>query len=610
MNKKIKNDCSIILNRKIYKKKFIKNNFSEVYDCILKYCDNDKLWLNKLFDFIFQVKTSPLCSQCKKPLKFKNKMSIGYGTYCSKKCASIGTREKVKQTNLAKYGVDYPMQNTKILNKVKQTNLDKYGVTSTLSNPETQKKIEQTNLEKYGVDNPFKSGDIRKKIKQTNLEKYDVDNYSKTDECKEKTKETNLEKYGVASPLVLSKNRDKLKEANLKKFGVEYPFQNSEIRDKSKITMIKTSGFENISLTPYYKYKILNNLNNKWSNILNLNVTDVQYVNGYFKLNNYCNKHKSFKIKYDDLYNRIHLGCTTICTKCNPISKQSKIKENEINEFLLSLDFEFKKNDRKILNGFEIDFYFPKSNMGIEFNGLYWHSNKFTEKKYHLNKTEECKNQGIQLLHIFEDEWIFKKEIVKSIIKSKLGVTNTKIFGRKTEIREIDNNKLIREFLNTNHMQGFVGSNIKIGLFYDDELVSLMTFGKKRIIMGNKKQINNEYEMLRFCNKLNTTVIGGASKILKHFVKKYKPKSILTFADRRYSEGNLYKQLGFDFIKNTKPNYFYFKKNEMIRYYRFNFRKDKLVREGYDKTKTEFQIMDERGYLRIFDSGNMKFIYK
>jgi hypothetical protein len=182
-----------------------------------------------------------------------------------------------------------------------------------------------------------------------------------------------------------------------------------------------------------------------------------------------------------------------------------------------------------------------------------------------------------------------------------------KIFARKTEIREIDNNKLIRDFLETNHIQGFVGSSVKIGLFYNNDLVSIMTFGKKRLSMGNKLNINDEYEMLRFCNKLNTSVIGGASKLLKYFIKTYSPKSILTFADRRYSQGKLYEKLSFEFIGNTEPNYWYFKAHEYILHYRFKFRKDVLVKEGYDPTKTEQQIMAERDYNRIYDSGNMKF---
>jgi hypothetical protein len=166
---------------------------------------------------------------------------------------------------------------------------------------------------------------------------------------------------------------------------------------------------------------------------------------------------------------------------------------------------------------------------------------------------------------------------------------------------------LVRDFLEANHIQGFVGSKVKIGLFYDNELVSLMTFGKKRVALGNKEQIEGEYEMLRFCNKLNTSVIGGASKLLSYFIKTYKPKSILSFANRRYSNGGLYEKLGFKHIGNTQPNYWYFKIHEYTLHYRFKFRKDVLVREGFDKNKTEHQIMAERGYFKIYDSGNMKF---
>lgn len=257
----------------------------------------------------------------------------------------------------------------------------------------------------------------------------------------------------------------------------------------------------------------------------------------------------------------------------------------------------------------EIDVYLPNNKLGIEFNGLYWHSEVLKDKNYHLNKTEECEKQGIQLLHVFEDEWIYKKEIVKSMIRSKLGIIENKIFARKTEIRELFDNKLVRNFLETNHIQGFVGSKVKIGLFYENQLVTLMTFGKKRLSMGNKVNLEDEYEILRFCNKLNTTVIGGAGKLLNYFIKIYHPKSIISFADRRYSQGKLYEQLGFNIINKTRPNYYYFdnKKKLMIRFNRFNYRKDVLVSDGFAPQKSEHEIMNERGFLRIYDAGSFKF---
>jgi hypothetical protein len=224
-----------------------------------------------------------------------------------------------------------------------------------------------------------------------------------------------------------------------------------------------------------------------------------------------------------------------------------------------------------------------------------------------LNKTELCEKNGIQLIHIYEDDWLYKQDIVKSMILNKLGKTSNKIYARKCEIREITDNKLVREFLDKNHVQGFIGSKIKIGLFYKDELVSLMTFGKRRVAMGKKTSDEGEFELLRFCSKLNTNVVGGGNKLFKHFVKNYDPKIITTYVDRSWSQGNLYKQLGFKCEGKTEPNYYYI--IDRIRHHRFNFRKDVLVKEGYDPELTEHKIMLNRKIYRIFDSGNLKFEY-
>ena len=248
----------------------------------------------------------------------------------------------------------------------------------------------------------------------------------------------------------------------------------------------------------------------------------------------------------------------------------------------------------------------PNKKLAIEYNGLYWHSDLHRVDSYHLNKTLECRKQGIDLIHIFEDEWMFKKEIVKSILKSKLGVFDKIIYGRKCEIKEV-NVTDSRIFLDNNHIQGNVNSKVKIGLYYDNELVSLMTFGGLRVSMGSKSE-DGSYEMYRFANKLNISVIGGFSKLLKYFIKTYNPKSILTFSDNRYFTGEIYKSNNFSFISETKPNYFYIIKHK--RENRFKYRKDILVSEGYDKDKSERQIMKERGINRIYDCGNKKWLLK
>jgi hypothetical protein len=309
-----------------------------------------------------------------------------------------------------------------------------------------------------------------------------------------------------------------------------------------------------------------------------------------------CPIHGLFKQRCDSHKNGVG------CYRCynNGVS----IIEKEVVDFITSLNINYFENDRKILNNKELDIYIPSHNLAIEYNGIYWHSELYKDKNYHLNKTIECEKQGIQLIHIFEDEWLYKQDIVKSRLMNLLGLTPNKIYGRKTIIREVSP-KDSKVFLDKNHIQGNVNSSIKLGLYYNDELVSLITFGKGRIMMGNG---TNQYELLRFCNKLNTSVIGGADKLFKYFIKTYNPIEIISYADRRWSQGDLYEKLGFTFVHDSKPNYFYIvnKKRE----YRFKYRKDVLVKEGYDQSKSEKQIMLDRGIYRIYDSGNKKYIFK
>ena len=292
------------------------------------------------------------------------------------------------------------------------------------------------------------------------------------------------------------------------------------------------------------------------------------------------------------------------CTKCSN-NGTSKI-EKDINNFLTNLGVNTKTNDRGILNGQELDIFIPSHNLAIEYNGLYWHSEQYVKSNHHLNKTELCEKQNIQLIHIFEDEWLHKQDIVKSRIKNILGLTENKIYARKCVIKEVTS-KDTKNFLNYNHIQGNVNSSIRIGLYYDGELVSLMTLGKGRVALGSNV-IDNSYELLRFCNKLDTSVIGGADKLLKHFIKSYQPKEIISYADRRWSNGNLYEKLGFNFIHNSKPNYFYILDKK--RKYRFGFRKDILVKQGFQENKSEHEIMLERNIYRIYDCGNKKYVLK
>lgn len=307
-----------------------------------------------------------------------------------------------------------------------------------------------------------------------------------------------------------------------------------------------------------------------------------------------CNIHGEFKQIAS--YHLSGNGCQQ-CAK----EMTDSVSEKELCDFIRNnYDGITMQNYRSILSGNkELDIYLPSKKIAFEFDGLYWHNEKNQpSRSYHVNKTNECADKGIQLIHIFEDEWIYKKDIVKSRILHLLGKSH-KIYARKCDIREV-NSSTARLFLNENHIQGFCGSTYRFGLYYNNELVSLMTFGSKRKNLGSKT-INGHYELLRFCNKLNTNVVGGASKLFKHFIKVVNPSNVISYADRRWSKGDLYEVLGFTLTHKSQPSYFYVINDK--RENRFNYRKDVLIREGYDSEKTEHQIMLDRGIYRIYDCG-------
>jgi len=202
---------------------------------------------------------------------------------------------------------------------------------------------------------------------------------------------------------------------------------------------------------------------------------------------------------------------------------------------------------------------------------------------------------------------MLKKDIVKSTLLHILGVQdNEKIYARNCEIKEIEPS-VAREFCNNNHLQNYVNASIKLGAYHKDNLVAVMTFSRPNI--SRNITDNNSYELSRFCSINNTTVVGIASKLLHYFVSRHEFDRIISYSDRRWFDGNLYKKLGFDFIHHSPPSYWYVKNNGYRRYHRFTFRKGVLKSlDNYNSSKTEYEIMSEQGYRRIWDCGNSKWV--
>jgi len=441
----------------------------------------------------------------------------------------------------------------------------------------------------------------QEKVKNTSKENFGKEYYTQTTEYKESYKKTVFEKYGTEHHTQNEKVKEKNRNTCIEKYGVDNASKSEIVIEKIKSTFIEKYGVDNISkLDSMKEYLSLRS-----NNFDKFDVNVIKYNNSYYSI--HCDKCDSmYNIHKKTLNNRVKRNVIP-CTICNPLHDNVSELEKEL---LLFIKKNYKNNiiinSKSIIKPYELDIYLPELNLAFEFNGVYWHNELNKTNDYHRMKSDMCDEKNIQLIHIWEDDWIYKQDIVKSMILNKISNTNEKIYGRKTKVKEITDNKIIRSFLNNNHVQGFVGSSIKLGLYYENELISLMTFGKLRKSMSSSSK-EGEFEMLRFCNKLNTNVIGGASKLFKYFIRNFDYTTIISYADRSHSNGNLYNQLKFKLSHITSPNYYYV--IDGIRNYRYNFRKDILVKEGYDSNKTEHDIMLERKIYRIYNSGNYKFVY-
>ena len=419
-----------------------------------------------------------------------------------------------------------------------------------------------------------------------------------SDECRIKWGERND---------VKEKRLETIKKTVQKKYGVSHVWNIKNIHQKTMDGRDRSMSVEKQKET-VRKKTLLKLIPKLESNNLKL-------------LSNYTtNKNHNTSISYDfecttcgHKFTSTLLGCGIIpkCGKCHPSQRESK-PQLFIQDFLNQNNVNYIQNNRKIINPFEIDFYLPDYNLGIEVNGLYYHSElNGKDKNYHFNKSKMAEKNNVKLIQIFEDEILNQKEIVLSKLSNELKLNNIRIDARKCLIKEISS-KTKKEFLEENHLQGDCKDTLRYGLYHKEELVSIITFGKRKITGSNK---DSNWELIRFCNKNYHSVRGGFNRLLSHVLKNNDIKNFITYADCRWSGldyiKTVYHKSNFKFIEITSPNYWYFKPSSQIkRLYRFNFRKSKLVSEGFDSNKTEWEIMQERNFDRIWDCGNMKFSYQ
>ena len=332
-------------------------------------------------------------------------------------------------------------------------------------------------------------------------------------------------------------------------------------------------------------------------------------------------KYDYSKVKYDGNKNAVCIICPTHgefwqtphehldgcgCPKC--ATYYSKY-EDELFTYIDSLGCgKIISRCRKIINPQEIDIFIPSKNIGFEYNGLIWHSEKFgKDKNYHLDKTKECLKKGIKLYHIFEDEYVEHKDIVLSKIKNIIGCAELdKRYARNCLVKEISS-ETAKDFLEKNHIQGYVRSTVYLGCFYNNELIGVMSFKRET-------KDSNNWELTRFATDINYRCVGVGGKLFKHFIKEYNPIQVKSFADRRWTldeKDNLYTKLGFELTGILKPDYRYVRNKQSGRIHKFNMRKDRLLKHypnaGLTPDMTEKEMCDKLGFYRIWDCGLLKY---
>lgn len=446
--------------------------------------------------------------------------------------------------SLKRYGIIFDKDKNTL--KQKRRSMYLYGVIHPAALQENILRVKNTKKIKYGDENYNNSN----KAKDTCKHLYGKENAFQVDEFKTKAKNTIKNKYGNSIYQLTDDYKEKSVKTSREHYGVDNPAKADTVKQKVKNTWISKYGVKHPMMLGKTKDKLFETLRK---------------------------------------------------TNC---AFESKI-EKQMNSFLIELGF--KPVKYKIGSGetrVEIDSYISEKAFGIEMNGVWWHSkNNKRPENQHFLKSKWANANGIRLVHVWEDQWQSKKDLIKTIIKSRLGVLDksNKIYARNCKIKEIDVNTY-RDFCNKNHIQGYKQASIKLGLFYNDELVQIASFSKTHNIGKAKSQNSKyEYEWVRGCPASNNIVIGGTSKLFKHFVRKYNPQSVLCYADWNLFDGKGYKECGFNFVGYTGPDKFYVIANSkpLVRINRNPYR--------YSEFK---ELVKKNKLLECYGAGSLKFEWK
>lgn len=476
---------------------------------------------------------------------------------CSVKCANKLRIEKCRASVKAKYGVDNISQSAEFKAKISagiraSSNIAKersratcrirYGCDYPLQNSEILKRAQQTCLERYGVINPAQDSDIQDKISKA----------LRSDECRARYRDTSIAHYGVERPAKSPVVQDQMKQTCLDKYGTEWAIQNSEVKHK-------------------------------------MMMSQQQYIANHSEYGDRLREaiNKSTKDKY---------GVDWPCML--PQCKSSNGSISQVNKHLYNM---LEQNSIYSTLEYHIgaksyDLCIPEQKILIEIDPTYTHNTvgnhwcAGVDVNYHVDKSRIANEHGYRCVHIFD--W----DDVSKVIDIFIG--KQRLYARKLALKEVPS-KQCNEFLTKHHFQGTCrGQSIRIGLYLDQQLVELMTFGTPRY---NSKY---EWELLRLCTHPKYKVIGGASRLFKHFIDSAAPQSIVSYCDVSKFTGDVYQILGMQLAYTTPPNKHWSKGNQhitdnLLRQRGF----DQLFNTNYGKGTSNEELMLEHGWLPVYDCG-------
>lgn len=461
----------------------------------------DKKYVEVQCDICNEIKSIQYYNYCKNIAK--------YGIYtCNQQCAQI----KNKRTNLERYGTESPLSNINIINKRKNTLINKFGVDNVMKVKEIKAKANQTLYNKFGVTVPMKNENIKKKQQDTMESTYGSKFSMQVDDILQKS---------------LTKHKDKSDEVK------------QEIKDKRETTMLNNYGVTNIAHSEEHKNKIYEQTKIKYHDVNILYIKDDIYTIE-------CDCGHTVEINYHNFLYR-YANKSTICTTCNPINSKKSGAEFAFRQFISSVYGGEIQINKRILNNKELDVYLPELKLAFEFNGLYWHSEEYLPTDYHKNKSDECKRLGIELIHIYDDDWVSKTDIVKTIVKKKIGIVDS--FNNKHSISLVDK-AVATVFLEENNILGYVDNDINIGIYVngddgdDGVLISILSL----------KSNENGFDIVGVCDNKYMMPVDGFHYMFNFLIRNFKMNYVTFLVDRDFGYIDGLIECGFELIETTPPS--------------------------------------------------------